>query len=230
MKSKIIALTFGILIIAPLTVAQIAVVPEKTSKNIEGLETEFELGLVNLEDSSKNVTIEVQYPEDLNVSHPSQITLEPAGPVQDDANAEWYRVSQGRYAKIHYIDIPISIDSEASSRRHSFSLSAETVSRPDIQRPRLAEVRQVNYEVFSSSPLIQAGFEYGPETSQSEEESNRSEKKERPENSSEKEPKNESSKQDNVSSEVAEGFDNVTLLLLLAIILTSWYAVSEAFK
>ena len=230
MKPKIATLTLVMIVIIPFTASQIAVVPEETSKNIEGLETEFELGIVNLEDSSKNVTIEAESPENLNISYPSQITLEPAGPVQNNEEAEWYRVSQGKYAKIHYIDIPVSIDSEAGSRRHKFGLSVETVSKPDIERPRLAEVRQVNYEVFSSSPLIQAGFDYGPETGRSEEEDNRSEEIERPENASEQARNESVSEPENVSSEEEQGFDNVTLLLLLAIILTSWYAVSEAFK
>lgn len=205
--------------------AQIALVPEDTSKNIEGLKTEFKLGLVNLDDARRNISIESNATKGLNISHTSKLALKPAGGRENSESGRWYRVSRGKYAKIHYIDISVSIDPKSGSRRHSFSVNVKTFTDPEIERPRLEEVRQINYDLFSSSSKIKAGFEPEPGFSTNQ---NQSQEQNKPTNLSEQEDKNQTSSAKKVSPMGNERIDNVTLLLLLAIIITSWYVISEA--
>ena len=233
--SKITGLVAVALIFISLGSAEVALTVPESSQEIEGLETSYKMGLINTGSEERNISFTVDSPETLDISIPETVSLPPSDLSSSPEGDNWYQASPGRYVKINYVTLNASVDPQvAEKRRFNFSVLASTTREASISRPEVSSVNQLDFTLRSRSTEIDTGFDGSlweePDSgSEGEEGQNISEEASSGENS---EPDNSTSgqrgqEQDTSGQDRDSGPEAVTIILLLGIVLTTGYVLSE---
>lgn len=235
-KSKTLIFTAAAILAVSTASADVALTVPESSKDIEGLKTSYRIGLINTGGAQRNISFTADSPQALNISIPETVSLSPSSLSSSPEGENWYQAAPGRYVKIDYVKLNVSVDPRlAQKRRFDFSVLASTTRESSISRPEVSSVNQLDFTLYSRSSEIDTGFK-GSLWEDSEE----GEGGDRPgQNSSEgssevesPEPDNSTHRPDNSTSNLDTGRDgsgpeSVTIILLLGIVLTAGYVLSE---
>ena len=235
-KSKIAGLIAAALIFISLGSAEVALTVPESSQEIKGLETGYRIGLINTGSEERNISFTADSPEAVDISIPETVSLPPSDLSSSPEGDNWYQVSPGRYVKINYVTLNASVDPQvAEKRRFNFSVLVSTTREASISRPKVSSVNQLDFTLRSRSSEIDTGFDGSlweePDSGGEGEEGdqNISEEGSAGENS---EPVNSTQEQggqnqDTINRERDSGPEAVTIILLLGIVLTAGYVLSE---
>ena len=235
-KSKTTGLIAAALIFISLGSAEVALTVPESSQEIEGLEASYRIGLINTGSEERNISFTADSPEAVDVSIPETVSLPPSDLSSSPEGDNWYQASPGRYVKIKYIDLNASIDPlVAEKRRFNFSVLASTTREASVSRPKVSSVNQLGFVLRSRSSEIDTGFDGSlweePDSGGEGEKEGRniSEEASDGENS---EPGNSTQEQGGqnqgaLGQESDSGPEAVTIILLLGIVLTAGYVLSE---
>jgi hypothetical protein len=152
------------LLFAATSQASILVTTDETDARIDGLEKEFRVGLVN---TGEEVNLTLETEGGMEVQHPEKISLE-AGSTSNPEGSGWYYSGEDYYP-IRYLDLKASIPGDSEKRSHSFDLLITRRYESTRQRPEVEEVRELNFQIFTTSDLIETGFVSEQETGSEEE-------------------------------------------------------------
>ncbi|MFT4868960.1 MAG: hypothetical protein ACI83Q_000576 [Colwellia polaris] len=218
------------LLLAPLSSATVLIEPPETEVNINGLETSFDIGFVNTGEKL-NLSLDSQPQTDIQVDHSQDIVLDSSEITSQPEGSNWYYLGEGDYAKIQYITVDTSIPRDTGTRRHNFDLSISREYKTSRSRPNVEQVQEFNFEIFSTSDLINTGFE-SPEESNPEEVRDQREQNSTETNQQEtRSPDSTVDDGSNTSSTeedtAASGIDGVTILLVSGLLLTVGWLLKE---
>ena len=231
---KNLILAAAIILTVSTASAEIALTVPETSKEIEGFETSYRIGLINTGSDQRNISFTVDSPEVLNIAGPKTVSLPPSELSSSPEEDGWYQAAPGRYVKIRYAELNASVDIDrADKRRFNFSVLASTSREASISRPEVSSVNQLDFILRSRSSEIDTGFE-GSLWQESGREGEKEVRKssEKASEGVESKPDNSTQRPDNrtVEDEV-DGEDSrpesVTIILVLGIVLTAGYVLLE---
>lgn len=233
-KRKNLILIAAVILVVSTASAEIALTVPETSKEIEGLETGYRIGMINTGSEQRNISFTAESPQALNISVPATVSLPPSNLSSAPEGDGWYQAAPGRYVKIRYAELNASIDTDiADKRRFNFSVLASTTSEASISRPEVSSVNQLDFTLRSRSSEIDTGFEgslWEEPESEGEEEADNSSEKASEGVGSETDNSTQSSGNRTMADEV-DGEDSdpegVTIILVLGIVLTAGYVLSE---
>lgn len=127
---RLIALSILLLVFTAASTAQgFGTIPFEQQKRISGMETKFSLGLINLDDVTREVRFsvenstnyEVRFEENPVNLDPSEVT---SNPLQD---IQWYSLGDGRYAEVRELSFNVSVKSDSDSRNLSIPVQVNAV-------------------------------------------------------------------------------------------------------
>lgn len=234
MKQKIL-LSLVIISLIPLSTANILIEPPQTEKDLQGLETGFELGFVNTGSESVNLSFSSQKTTDIQLQHPQQIELPVSQITSSPEGSNWYYLGDGNYAKINYVTIDAEIPLDTDTRRHNFDFSISRVYETSEARPNVEQVQELNFEIFSTSDRINTGFQSPNEETTDDQEGDMDSNETT--SSSEENTQQEEQPAENVNQSISDteetpseqGVNRVTILLIAGIILCAAWLIKEVF-
>ena len=127
---RLIALSVLLVVFTAASTAQgFGTIPFEQEKRISGMETQFSLGLINLDDVTREVRFsvenstnyEVRFEENPVNLDPSEVT---SNPLQD---IQWYSIGDGRYAEVREVSFNVSVKSDSDSRNLSIPVQVNAV-------------------------------------------------------------------------------------------------------
>ncbi|WEL23046.1 hypothetical protein [Candidatus Nanohalovita haloferacivicina] len=230
MKKKAILLLITALFFISMSSAEIAITVPQQNKEIESLKTNYRIGFIN-NGPQKTVNLSSDAPEYLDISMPSTVTLPESGPESTPEGDNWYQVEPGKYLKIHYYSIEVSIDPQTDQRDFNFTVSAATSHQSGVARPEVENIRQLLFTLSTTSPEIDTSFDGDlfteNETSENEDQQSDSGVEEKELNSS---SSSQNQSAENIQEEAEDsGFDGLTILLAVGITVSAAYVVLEGF-
>jgi hypothetical protein len=235
-KFKTTGLIALALIFISLGSAEVALTVPESSQEIEGLETSYRIGLINTGSEARNISFTVDSPEALDASIPETVSLPPSNLSSSPEGDNWYQASPSRYVRINYVTLNVSVDAQvAEKRRFNFSVLVSTTRESSISRPQVSSVNQLDFILRSRSSEIDTEFDGSlweePESGSEGEDEGRNISEEastgdssQPDNSTKEQR---SQDQDTAGRDKDSGPEAVTIILLLGIVLTTGYVLSE---
>jgi hypothetical protein len=220
-----------LLFLVPLSTASILIQPPDTDKDISGLETGFDIGFVNTGSESVNLSLSSQKSTDIRIEHPQTVELPVSETTSTPEGSNWYYLGEGQYSKIKYIQIDTEIPLDTDTRRHKFDLSISRVYQTSEARPNVEQVQEFNFEIFSTSDRINTGFQ-SPENNIEEENPTQDNETSNTDDNEDSEQESSGKDVNETRSDVEEdpsdqGFDGVTILLILGIIVCAGWLFKE---
>lgn len=137
-----------------------ATVGFEQDKRISDLEADFSLGLLNLDNETREVRFSTPVSPDYNVSftenplmlQPSEVSSSPEG------EGQWYSLGDGRYASINEISFKITVSRTSKYRNFSIPLDVNAVygNREDSGASQTAiQSRTHVFELVTTSQMIE---------------------------------------------------------------------------
>ena len=154
-----------LILLIPLSQSRLLITTSDTQAEVSDLDTEFRVGLVNTGEDL-NLTLETEGSVDIEM--PERIFLEGSDPTSVPSGSGWYYAGEGHYYPVKYVDMKVEIPQGSEKRSHSFDLLLTRKYEARSDRPQVETVREIGFEVFTTSELIDTGFSTGPEKSQDE--------------------------------------------------------------
>jgi|APHM01.1.fsa_nt_gi hypothetical protein len=103
--------------------------PFEQEKKISGIEADFSIGLINLDNVTREVKLGVESSENYNITfHQNPVKLDSSvitsNPVDD---RQWYGIGNGRYAEIREITFSVSISRDSDAKHLSIPVKVDAV-------------------------------------------------------------------------------------------------------
>lgn len=158
LKSAIAILSLFFLI-SGVAASSFGVFPYQTQKEATLIETDFEIGVMNLGDQTLRVEVSSEQSQDYQIFFPQkEIQLRPSNLTDNPAGENWYYTNNGNYVKIRKIPFKVRIDQNVSTESISFPLEVQasaigTSSSGDSSETRLVQVREFQYTLDLNESL-----------------------------------------------------------------------------
>jgi hypothetical protein len=215
-----------LMLLVPVVQARLFVTTSETEARISDLDEGFRIGLINTGEDM-NLTLETE--GSVDVDKPEKVFIQGSDPTSTPEGSNWYYAGEGDYYPIKYIDMEAEIPADSQTRTHSFDLLISRVYETSRERPRAEEVRELNFQIYTTSDLVDTGF-VSREPSNSENLDEGSENPEKTENKSSERlesPVNSSSGESAESS--GQNDSNITFLLVAGTLLSAAWLIREVF-
>jgi len=158
---KLVVIGVFLAVFSSFTAAQgFATVTFDQDKRISGLETDFSLGLLNLDNETREVRFSTPSSSNYNVSFaenplmlpPSEVS---SSPVEDE---QWYSLGDGRYASITRISFNVTVSKTSEYRNFSIPVDVNAVygngDSPGASQTAI-QSRTHSFDLVTTSQMIE---------------------------------------------------------------------------